>query len=186
MKGLVRAYQQEIDRLSSAIKTQEAAYLELLHPFIDAPSPAVAMKEAVSAALASTSASETQGVTVQQLRLDNDKLRRELSEYQKEFLEVQSQEVTIRALEDRLRHHELLKEHEVIPSPSPSPFPPSLTLPRWLDCREGGGACASGHGGAAAERGARARAARATSTSPRPQGVRPRVSSSPPLSASSL
>ncbi|XP_061072243.1 cut-like homeobox 1b [Conger conger] len=95
---LLKGFQAEIDALSKRSKEAEAAFLNVYKRLIDVPDPAPVLD------------------VVQQLQLklqrmhdietENQKLRETLEEYNKEFAEVKNQEVTIKALKEKIREYE--------------------------------------------------------------------------------
>ncbi|KAM9320813.1 protein CASP isoform 2-T2 [Gastrophryne carolinensis] len=95
---LLKSFQVEIDALSKRSKESEAAFLNVYKRLIDVPDPVPVLD------------------LVQQLQLkvqrmhdietENQKLRETLEEYNKEFAEVKNQEVTIKALREKIREYE--------------------------------------------------------------------------------
>eukprot|EP00063_Salmo_salar_P096052 XP_014070887.1 PREDICTED: homeobox protein cut-like 1 isoform X3 [Salmo salar] len=95
---LLKSFQGEIDALSKRSKEAEGSFLNVYKRLIDVPDPAPVLE------------------LVQQLQLklqrmhdietENLKLRETLEEYNKEFAEVKNQEVTIKALKEKIRDYE--------------------------------------------------------------------------------
>uniref|UniRef100_A0A8C4PRK6 Protein CASP n=1 Tax=Equus asinus TaxID=9793 RepID=A0A8C4PRK6_EQUAS len=88
----------EIDALSKRSKEAEAAFLNVYKRLIDVPDPVPALE-----------LGQQLQVKVQRLHdieTENQKLRETLEEYNKEFAEVKNQEVTIKALKEKIREYE--------------------------------------------------------------------------------
>ncbi|XP_041733808.2 homeobox protein cut-like 1 isoform X2 [Coregonus clupeaformis] len=95
---LLKSFQGEIDALSKRSKEAEGSFLNVYKRLIDVPDPAPVLE------------------LVQQLQLklqrmhdietENLKLRETLEDYNKEFAEVKNQEVTIKALKEKIRDYE--------------------------------------------------------------------------------
>ncbi|XP_031439327.1 homeobox protein cut-like 1 [Clupea harengus] len=95
---LLKSFQAEVDALSKRSKEAEAAFLNVYKRLIDVPDPVPVLE------------------LTQQLHLkvqrshdidtENQKLRQTLDEYNKEFADVKNQEVTVKALKERVREYE--------------------------------------------------------------------------------
>ncbi|KAJ8280323.1 hypothetical protein GJAV_G00053220 [Gymnothorax javanicus] len=95
---LLKSFQAEIDALSKRSKEAEAAFLNVYKRLIDVPDPVPALD-----------AAQQLQVKVQRMHdieTENQKLRETLEEYNKEFAEVKNQEVTIKALKEKIREYE--------------------------------------------------------------------------------
>ena len=88
---LLKTYQQEIDSLTSRAKFAEGAFLGIYKHLLEALDPAPVLLAAKA------DAEELQG-----LRTKCGKLEIEVSEYQEEFTELRSQDVTVKRLEDQI------------------------------------------------------------------------------------
>ncbi|KAG5268016.1 hypothetical protein AALO_G00207310 [Alosa alosa] len=95
---LLKSFQGEIDALSRRSKEAEAAFLNVYKRLIDVPDPVPVLDLA-----------QQLHVKVQKMHdieTENLKLRETLDEYNKEFAEVKNQEVTVKALKERVREYE--------------------------------------------------------------------------------
>ncbi|XP_072557156.1 cut-like homeobox 1b isoform X2 [Paramormyrops kingsleyae] len=95
---LLKSFQAEIDALSKRSKDAEAAFLNVYKRLIDVPDPTPALE-----------AGQQLQLKVQRMHdveTENQKLRETLEEYNKEFAEVKNQEVTIKALKEKIREYE--------------------------------------------------------------------------------
>ncbi|XP_048836211.1 cut-like homeobox 1b isoform X2 [Brienomyrus brachyistius] len=95
---LLKSFQSEIDALSKRSKEAEAAFLNVYKRLIDVPDPTPALE-----------AGQQLQLKVQRMHdveMENQKLRETLEEYNKEFAEVKNQEVTIKALKEKIRDYE--------------------------------------------------------------------------------
>ncbi|GAB4818452.1 hypothetical protein N2152v2_005498 [Parachlorella kessleri] len=90
--GLLKAYQEEVDRLTQRAKYAEGAFLGVYQKLYDAPDPAPTLSTALE--LGSRSA---------ELEAQSAKLAGELAEYKAESKELKNQDLTIRKLEERVR-----------------------------------------------------------------------------------
>jgi homeobox protein cut-like len=90
--GIMKLYQEEIDRLTKRAKHGETAFLELYQKLFEAPDPAPAL----SLAFETTS-------RVTELETTNKKLSQELAEYKAESTQIKNQDLTIRKLEEKIR-----------------------------------------------------------------------------------
>ncbi|KAL4647659.1 protein CASP isoform X3 [Arapaima gigas] len=95
---LLKSFQAEIDALSKRSKEAEAAFLNVYKKLIDVPDPVPVLE-----------AGQQLQLKVQRMHdveTENQKLRETLEEYNKEFAEVKNQEVTIKALKEKIREYE--------------------------------------------------------------------------------
>ncbi|KAL2085088.1 hypothetical protein ACEWY4_018408 [Coilia grayii] len=95
---LLKSFQAEIDALSKRSKEAEAAFLNVYKRLIDVPDPVSVLE-----------ASQQLHVKVQRLHdieTENHKLRETLEDYNKEFADVKNQEVTVKALKEKVREYE--------------------------------------------------------------------------------
>ncbi|KAJ8342855.1 hypothetical protein SKAU_G00327830 [Synaphobranchus kaupii] len=95
---LLKGFQAEIDALSKRSKESEAAFLNVYKRLIDVPDPVPALE-----------VGQQLQVKVQRMHdveTENQKLRETLEEYNKEFAEVKNQEVTIKALKEKIGEYE--------------------------------------------------------------------------------
>ncbi|CAH1800970.1 unnamed protein product, partial [Owenia fusiformis] len=95
---LLKSFQGEIDALSKRSKAAEAAFLNVYKKLIDVPDPVPALEFAQGI--------QKKAQKVQDLEIENTKLRETLAEYNAEFADVKNQEVTIKSLKDKLKEHE--------------------------------------------------------------------------------
>lgn len=98
---LLKAYQEEVDRLTQRSKAAEASFLELYQRLYEAPDPAPAL--ASSLEVASRAA---------QLEAEAAKMAQELAEYKAESQELKNQNFTIRKLEETVRELEAQLEEK--------------------------------------------------------------------------
>ncbi|XP_059401078.1 homeobox protein cut-like 1 isoform X7 [Carassius carassius] len=95
---LLKGFQAEIDALSKRSKESEAAFLSVYKRLIDVPDPVSALE-----------AGQQLQVTVRKmhdLETENQRLKDTLQEYEREIAEVKNQEVTIKALKEKLEQYE--------------------------------------------------------------------------------
>ncbi|XP_062377730.1 cut-like homeobox 1b [Sardina pilchardus] len=95
---LLKSFQGEIDALSRRSKEAEAAFLNVYKRLIDVPDPVPVLELA-----------QQLHVKVQKMHdieTENLKLRETLDDYNKEFAEVKNQEVTVKALKEKVREYE--------------------------------------------------------------------------------
>jgi homeobox protein cut-like len=92
MLELLKAFQDEIDRLNKRAKYCEGAFFALYKSIYDAPDPAPLLERLIVS-------ENSKGAQV----LEIVKLKKELDEYEEEFLRLKNQEVTIRKLEDQIQ-----------------------------------------------------------------------------------
>ena len=94
---LLKSYQDEIDRLTKRAKFADAAFFALYKSMYEAPDPAPALASAASTAGGSSASA---------LTTENERLRREIAEYEDEFKTLKNQDVAVRALEDQVEEWE--------------------------------------------------------------------------------
>ncbi|XP_032742204.1 homeobox protein cut-like 1 isoform X5 [Rattus rattus] len=95
---LLKSFQGEIDALSKRSKEAEAAFLTVYKRLIDVPDPVPALDLGQQL--------EIKVQRLHDIETENQKLRETLEEYNKEFAEVKNQEVTIKALKEKIREYE--------------------------------------------------------------------------------
>uniref|UniRef100_W5M052 Protein CASP n=1 Tax=Lepisosteus oculatus TaxID=7918 RepID=W5M052_LEPOC len=95
---LLKSFQAEIDALSKRSKEAEAAFLNVYKRLIDVPDPVPALELGQQLQL--------KVQRMHDVETENQKLRETLEEYNKEFAEVKNQEVTIKALKEKIREYE--------------------------------------------------------------------------------
>ncbi|XP_034024208.1 cut-like homeobox 1b isoform X2 [Thalassophryne amazonica] len=95
---LLKSFQGEIDALSKRSKEAEAAFLNVYKKIIDAPDPVPVLELAQQLQLKLQ--------RMHDIETENTKLRETLEDYNKEFAEVKNQEVTIKALKEKIREYE--------------------------------------------------------------------------------
>ncbi|XP_006859731.1 PREDICTED: homeobox protein cut-like 1-like isoform X3 [Chrysochloris asiatica] len=95
---LLKSFQGEIDALSKRSKEAEAAFLNVYKRLIDVPDPVPALDLGQQLQL--------KVQRMHDIETENLKLRETLEEYNKEFAEVKNQEVTIKALKEKIREYE--------------------------------------------------------------------------------
>ncbi|XP_032823382.2 protein CASP [Petromyzon marinus] len=95
---LLKSFQGEIDALSKRSKEAETAFLNVYKRFIDVPDPVGVLEVAMQL--------QQKVQRLNDVEMENQKLRETLEEYNKEFAHVKNQEVTIKALKDRIREYE--------------------------------------------------------------------------------
>ncbi|XP_069083055.1 protein CASP isoform X4 [Pleurodeles waltl] len=95
---LLKSFQAEIDALSKRSKEAEAGFLNVYKRLIDVPDPAPALDLGQQLQL--------KVQRMHDIETENQKLRETLEEYNKEFAEVKNQEVTIKALKEKIREYE--------------------------------------------------------------------------------
>uniref|UniRef100_A0A2K5CK15 Cut like homeobox 1 n=1 Tax=Aotus nancymaae TaxID=37293 RepID=A0A2K5CK15_AOTNA len=88
----------KIDALSKRSKEAEAAFLNVYKRLIDVPDPVPALDLGQQLQL--------KVQRLHDIETENQKLRETLEEYNKEFAEVMNQEVTIKALKEKIREYE--------------------------------------------------------------------------------
>uniref|UniRef100_H3BE30 Homeobox protein cut-like n=1 Tax=Latimeria chalumnae TaxID=7897 RepID=H3BE30_LATCH len=95
---LLYTFQNKIDALSKRSKEAEAAFLNVYKRLIDVPDPVPALDLGQQLQL--------KVQRMHDIETENQKLRETLEEYNKEFAEVKNQEVTIKALKEKIREYE--------------------------------------------------------------------------------
>ncbi|XP_062844252.1 cut-like homeobox 1b isoform X2 [Trichomycterus rosablanca] len=95
---LLKSFQAEIDALSKRSKEAEAAFLNVYKKLIDVPDPVPALELGQQLQL--------KVQRMHDIETENQKLRETLEDYNKEFAEVKNQEVTIKALKEKIREYE--------------------------------------------------------------------------------
>ncbi|XP_069741029.1 homeobox protein cut-like 1 isoform X9 [Narcine bancroftii] len=95
---LLKSFQAEIDALSKRSKEAEAAFLNVYKRLIDVPDPVPALDLGQQLQL--------KVQRMHDIETENQKLRETLEEYNKEFAEVRNQEVTIKALKEKIKEYE--------------------------------------------------------------------------------
>ncbi|XP_019743194.1 cut-like homeobox 1b isoform X2 [Hippocampus comes] len=95
---LLKSFQGEIDALSKRSKEAEAAFLNVYKKIIDVPDPVPVLELAQQLQLKLQ--------RMHDIEMENTKLRETLEDYNKEFAEVKNQEVTIKALKEKIREYE--------------------------------------------------------------------------------
>ncbi|XP_072445376.1 homeobox protein cut-like 1 isoform X3 [Chiloscyllium punctatum] len=95
---LLKSFQAEIDALSKRSKEAEAAFLNVYKRLIDVPDPVQALDLGQQLQL--------KVQRMHDIETENQKLRETLEEYNKEFAEVKNQEVTIKALKEKIKEYE--------------------------------------------------------------------------------
>lgn len=100
--SLLKAYQEEVDKITKRAKFGENAFLNIYQKLYEAPDP--------YPALASIS---EQDQKLSELELENRKMKLELEEYRAEAAHLKNQQATIRRLEERNRQLEQQMEEKV-------------------------------------------------------------------------
>ncbi|KAM9801488.1 cut-like homeobox 1b [Neosynchiropus ocellatus] len=95
---LLKSFQGEIDALSKRSKEAEAAFLNVYKKIIDVPDPVPVLELAQQLQLKLQ--------RMHDIETENTKLRETLEDYNKEFAEVKNQDVTIKALKEKIREYE--------------------------------------------------------------------------------
>ncbi|XP_071214141.1 cut-like homeobox 1b isoform X5 [Salvelinus alpinus] len=95
---LLKSFQGEIDALSKRSKEAEGSFLNVYKRLIDVPDPAPVLE------LGQQLQQKLQ--RMHDIETENLKLRETLEDYNKEFAEVKNQEVTIKALKEKIRDYE--------------------------------------------------------------------------------
>lgn len=95
---LLKSFQTEIDSLTKRSKASEADFLNLYKKVIELPNPVSALDQAETY--------HKKNQRLNDVETENQKLRETLTEYNKEFAEVKNQEVTIKALKEKVKELE--------------------------------------------------------------------------------
>eukprot|EP00117_Sycon_ciliatum_P025414 scpid64542/ scgid21102/ Protein CASP len=98
VSALLKSFQAEVDTLSRRAKAAEGSFLNLYKRLADAPDPAPALDQ--------VSTLQKRLTSMQDLELENKKLRETLDQYNKEYAEVRNQEVTINRLREKVKEYE--------------------------------------------------------------------------------
>ncbi|XP_064841655.1 cut-like homeobox 1b [Oncorhynchus masou masou] len=95
---LLKSFQGEIDALSKRSKEAEGSFLNVYKKLIDVPDPVPVLELGQQLQLKLQ--------RMHDIQTENLKLRETLEDYNKEFTEVKNQEVTIKALKEKIRDYE--------------------------------------------------------------------------------
>ncbi|XP_071003923.1 homeobox protein cut-like 1 [Oncorhynchus clarkii lewisi] len=95
---LLKSFQGEIDALSKISKEAEGSFLNVYKTLIDVPDPVPVLELGQQLQLKLQ--------RMHDIETENLKLRETLEDYNKEFTEVKNQEVTIKALKEKIRDYE--------------------------------------------------------------------------------
>ena len=95
---LLKSFQTEIDSLTKRSKSSETDFLNLYKKVIELPNPVTALDQA--------EVYYKKNQRLNDVETENQKLRETLTEYNKEFAEVKNQEVTIKALKEKVKELE--------------------------------------------------------------------------------
>nr|XP_046169835.1 homeobox protein cut-like 1 [Oncorhynchus gorbuscha] len=95
---LLKSFQGEIDALSKRSKEAEGSFLNIYKTLIDVPDPVPVLELGQQLQLKLQ--------RMHDIETENLKLRETLEDYNKEFTEVKNQEVTIKALKEKIRDYE--------------------------------------------------------------------------------
>uniref|UniRef100_A0AAZ3PK30 Protein CASP n=1 Tax=Oncorhynchus tshawytscha TaxID=74940 RepID=A0AAZ3PK30_ONCTS len=95
---LLKSFQGEIDALSKRSKEAEGSFLNVYKRLIDVPDPVPVLELGQQLQLKLQ--------RMHDIETENLKLRETLEDYNKEFAEVKNQEVTIKALKEKIRDYE--------------------------------------------------------------------------------
>ncbi|XP_064820867.1 protein CASP-like [Oncorhynchus masou masou] len=95
---LLKSFQGEIDALSKRSKETEGSFLNVYKTLIDVPDPVPVLELGQQLQLKLQQ--------MHDIETENLKLRETLEDYNKEFTEVKNQEVTIKALKEKIRDYE--------------------------------------------------------------------------------
>jgi len=95
---LLKSFQGEIDALTKRSKSSESEFLNLYKKVIELPDPTLALEQAEFF--------QKKNQRLNDIEIENSKLRETLAEYNKEFAEVKNQEVTIKSLKEKIKELE--------------------------------------------------------------------------------
>jgi homeobox protein cut-like len=95
--ALLKAYQEEVDRLTKRAKYSDSSFLALYKSLYEAPDP-------VAAISASIQQNNAGGGEVSALKLENQKLKQEVKESDAELGSLKNQDIKIRQLEDQIEN----------------------------------------------------------------------------------
>ncbi|XP_003384163.1 PREDICTED: protein CASP-like [Amphimedon queenslandica] len=98
MSPILRAFQSEIDSLTRRASTAETHFLNAYKKFIEIPDPSPLLESAVG--------QHQKLMNMQDLAVENSKLRETLDEYTKEFAQVKNQATTINKLKNQIKELE--------------------------------------------------------------------------------
>ncbi|KAN0040908.1 hypothetical protein ACTFIV_003444 [Dictyostelium citrinum] len=93
--SLLKLYQEEVDKLTKRSKFTETVFLSMYKDLNEISDPVPALSAALE------ECSKVDQTT--KLEIENRKLQMQLTDFKKEFQEIQNQEVTIRRLEDKIK-----------------------------------------------------------------------------------
>ncbi|KAN0040502.1 hypothetical protein ACTA71_008839 [Dictyostelium dimigraforme] len=93
--SLLKLYQEEVDKLTKRSKFTETVFLGIYKDLNEISDPVPALSAALEEC---TKVDQTT-----KLEIENRKLQMQLTDFKKEFQEIQNQEVTIRRLEDKIK-----------------------------------------------------------------------------------
>ena len=96
---LLRAYQEEVDKLTRRSRFAESSFLALYKALYEAPDPVEYLRR-----------SAQQSSSSRKLQYELAKVKAELEEYEREFSELKNQDITIRELQDTIER----LEHEAV------------------------------------------------------------------------
>ena len=102
---ILKSFQVEVDSSNKRSKLMEQVLLKLYKQLIDLPDPAPALN--------SVERLQKKCERLSDLEIENKQLRETLDEYNVEFKEVKNQEVTIKALKDKIKEMEEKTEQQV-------------------------------------------------------------------------
>ena len=102
---ILKSFQVEVDSSNKRSKLMEQVLLKLYKQLIDLPDPAPALN--------SVERLQKKCERLSDLEIENKQLRETLDEYNVEFKEVKNQEVTIKALKDKIKEMEEKAEQQV-------------------------------------------------------------------------
>eukprot|EP00045_Choanoeca_perplexa_P012425 m.135612 g.135612 ORF g.135612 m.135612 type:complete len:660 (-) comp15997_c1_seq4:92-2071(-) len=91
---MMKLFQTEIDALTKRSRASETAFLRTYQQMVNLSDPAPWLKAAIS--------KDSQLGAVEELKLENQKLRSTISDYRSEFSDLKNQEVTIKNLQDQI------------------------------------------------------------------------------------
>lgn len=102
---LLKSFQSEIDNLNKRSKFVETAFLNVYKKVIDISDPLPTLEYCVGL--------EKKIGRLADLEIENKNLRETLREYNEEFKEVRNQDVTIKALKEKIKNYEDLMDNNV-------------------------------------------------------------------------
>lgn len=102
---LLKSFQSEIDNLNKRSKFVEGAFLNVYKKVIDVSDPLPTLEYCAGL--------EKKIGRLADLEIENKNLRETLKEYNEEFKEVRNQDVTIKALKEKVKHYEDLMDETV-------------------------------------------------------------------------